>query len=55
MKTVGGALKQVPFKWVVCFGVGKPDEGMCKRKDEESNVEREAHCLVEGTMNGSTG
>lgn len=49
VKTVGGALEQVPFttKWIVCFGAGEPHEGMRKRKDEENNVERETHCLVE--------
>ena len=46
VKTVGGALEQVRSKWIVCFSVGEPHEGMRKRKDEE-NVEGETHCLVE--------
>jgi len=45
VKTVGGTLEDMSLKRSVFAGVDGPDEGMRKRKDEESGIERETHCL----------
>lgn len=45
VKTVSGMLEDMSFKKTVFAGVDGPDEGMRKRKDEESGIERETHCL----------
>jgi hypothetical protein len=52
VETVGGTLEDVSLERNVFAGVDGPDEGMRKREDEESGIERETHCLERGKSLG---
>jgi hypothetical protein len=47
VKIIGGTLEEMSLKRSASAGVDGDDEDMRKRKDKESGIERETHCLEE--------